>query len=139
MGDHAGARNYYEAALKIRPNQPDVLSNLGLSYALERQLPQAEQALRTAAEQPTADARVRQNLALVLSLEGKYADAEAVSRKDMTPVDAAENVATLKQTIAGSPQWAGIGGQSTAPARPPRVARKEAEPRVRTAASEVVQ
>lgn len=137
MGDHAGARRYYDAALKIRPNQPDVLSNMGLSYALERQLPQAEAALRLAAEQPQADARVRQNLALVLSLEGKYADAEAVSRRDMSPVDAAENVATLKQTIAGSPTWAGVG-PSAATARHTRVARA-AVPRVRTASSEVEQ
>ena len=129
MGDHAAAQNYYESALKIVPNQPDVLSNLGLSYALERKMPQAEQTLRLAADQPAADSRVRQNLALVLALEGKYADAEQVSRRDMTPIDAAENIAQLKQTIAGSPTW------STAK-RPTRVSRgSDAQP-VRTASSE---
>ena len=73
MGDHAGAQRYYAAALKIRPDQPDILSNLGLSYALERRMPQAEASLKLAAAQPTADARIRQNLAMVLSLEGKDA------------------------------------------------------------------
>ena len=131
MGDHAGAQNYYSAALKIVPNQPDVLSNLGLSYALENKMPQAEQELQLAAQQPSADARVRQNLALVLSLEGKYADAEQVSRRDMPPIDAAENVAQLKQTIAGSPTWS--------QAKASRVARRKTETPVHTASSDTEQ
>ena len=106
MGDHRQAQAYYATALKIVPDQPDVLSNLGLSYALERKMPLAESTLREAAAQPGADMRVRQNLALVLSLEGKYAAAEEVSRRDMAPVDAAENVASLRQTIARSDTWA---------------------------------
>ena len=133
MGDHAGAQSYYSAALKIKPNEPDVLSNLGLSYALERKMPQAEDSLRLAAAQPSADARIRQNLALVLSLEGKDADAEEVSRRDFSPVDAAENVAQLKQTIAGSPTWAPVKGTRAKT----RVAKTA--PRVRTASSETEQ
>ena len=96
MGDNARAQGFYEAALKIQPNDPTILSNLGLSYALSRRLDQAETVLRTAAAQPRADARVRQNLALVLNLKGKYADAEAVTRQDLTPDEAAANAASLK-------------------------------------------
>ena len=44
------------------------MSNLGLSYALNKQLPQAEETLRDAANNPKADMRIRQNLALVLAL-----------------------------------------------------------------------
>src|SRR5256885_970063 len=40
------ARRYYETALKIVPEEPSVLSNLGLSYMLTRELPNAEQTLR---------------------------------------------------------------------------------------------
>ena len=105
MGDHVRARDYYAAALKIVPHQPQVLSNLGLSYALERHMPQAEQTLREAAAQPAADARVRENLALVLSLEGKYAEAEEVSQRDMPPIEAAENVQSIKRMIAQSDTW----------------------------------
>lgn len=107
MGDHVHARDYYATALKIVPHQPQVLSNLGLSYALERQMPQAEQTLREAAAQPGADARVRQNLALVLSLQGKYAEAEDVSRRDLSPIDAVDNVRSIKSMIAGSETWKG--------------------------------
>ena len=114
MGDHKQAQAYYATALKIVPNQPDVLSNLGLSYALEHRMALAEATLRQAAAQPDADARVRQNLSLVLSMEGKYADAEGVSRHDMAPVDAAENVASLKQTLGQSDTWTKPSTRKTA-------------------------
>ncbi len=107
LGDHGQAQSYYTAALKIAPNQPQVLSNLGLSYALERQMPSAEDTLRTAAAQPGADMRVRQNLALVLALQGKFGEAESVSRRDLAPIDAAANVASLRQMIAQSDVWRG--------------------------------
>lgn len=108
LGDHEGARGYYEAALKIRPNEPTVLSNLGLSYALAKNLPTAEETLRLAANQPGADMRVRQNLALVLALQGKFAEAEELSRRDLPPMDAAQNVAAIRQMISESDTWRDI-------------------------------
>lgn len=105
MGDHRQAQAYYAAALKIVPNQPQVLSNLGLSYALEHQMPLAERTLRDAAAQPAADIRVRQNLALVLSMEGRYADAEDVVRRDMSPIDASESVYAMRHMIGQSDTW----------------------------------
>src|SRR6201988_5142216 len=36
MGKHAEARGYYASALRIAPDEPSVLSNLGLSYVLSR-------------------------------------------------------------------------------------------------------
>ena len=110
LGDHGGAQAFYLTALKIVPNQPQVLSNLGLSYALEHRLPQAEDTLRLAVAQPAADMRERQNLALVLSLEGKYAEAEAITRRDLAPIDAAESVASMRQMIAQSDVWKGNAG-----------------------------
>jgi len=100
LGDHDGARKFYAEALKIAPGEPFLLNNLGLSYALTKQLPQAEATLREANASPHADARVRNNLALVLSLEGKYAQAEDVSRQDMTDEAARANVKAIRQMIA---------------------------------------
>ena len=105
IGDHSGAQAYYAAALKIVPDQPQVLSNLGLSYALSRQLPLAEQTLERAAAQPAADARVRQNLALVLALQGKFAQAQQVAGRDLAPIEAAANVAAIRTMIAQSDTW----------------------------------
>lgn len=105
LGDHAKAQEYYMAALKIVPNQPDVLSNLGLSYALAKQLPLAEKTLEQAAAQPSADIRVRQNLALVLALEGKFDQAQTAAQRDLPPLQAAENVAAIRQMIAEANPW----------------------------------
>ena len=38
LGKHEDARRYYATALKIVPEEPSVLSNLGLSYVLTREL-----------------------------------------------------------------------------------------------------
>ena len=42
MGRHSEAQRYYLTALKIAPDEPSVLSNLGLSYALSKNLAEAE-------------------------------------------------------------------------------------------------
>src|SRR5438045_7521478 len=62
MGRHEEARRYYASALQIVPDEPSVLSNLGLSYVLSKDLPKAEEILRQAHASTRADARVRQNL-----------------------------------------------------------------------------
>ncbi|WP_246206796.1 tetratricopeptide repeat protein [Methylocystis heyeri] len=125
LGNHDAARNFYEEALKLHPNDPTVLSNLGLSYALSQQLPRAEETLLTAAAQPGADMRVRQNLALVLALEGKFSQAEEWSRRDLSPIDAAANVASIRQMISQSNTWRDI--QQKAPATRRNVAARGEE------------
>ncbi len=69
------ARQHYMRALKITPNDPNVMANLGLSYALSGDPRTAEQWLRRAASQPNANAGIQQNLDLVLQLQGKQAQA----------------------------------------------------------------
>lgn len=108
LGDHAQAQKFYQDALKIAPGEPTILNNLGLSYALTKQLPLAERALRQAANDPRADARIRDNFALVLALEGKFAEAEKVGRKDLSPEAAAANVAAIRQMIAQTNSWRDI-------------------------------
>lgn len=100
MGRHAEAQRYYLTALKIVPDEPSVLSNLGLSYALARDLHNAEVTLRRAAATRPIDPRVRQNLALVVGLQGRFAEAEDIARADLPPDEAAANVAYLRQMLA---------------------------------------
>lgn len=69
MGDHARAQELYIAALRLAPGEPTILSNLGLSYALSRRIPEAERVLSEAAAHPRADDRIRANLAMVRSLK----------------------------------------------------------------------
>src|ERR1700726_905492 len=100
LGRHDEARNYYASALKIVPEEPSVLSNLGLSYVLSKDLPKAEENLRRAYATGKADARVRQNLGLVVGLQGRFAEAETIVRGDLPADEAAANVAYLKEMLS---------------------------------------
>lgn len=99
MGRHDDAQRHYSSALRIIPDEPSVLSNLGLSYALSKNLPKAEDTLRRAAAQPATEPKVRQNLALVVGLQGRFAEAETIARGDLSPEEAAANVSYLRQML----------------------------------------
>jgi len=97
---HDEARQYYASALKIAPDEPSVLSNLGLSYLLSKDLPKAEETLRRANIRAGSDPRVRINLAVVVGLEGRAAEAESIVKADLPPEEAAANVASLKRLLS---------------------------------------
>ena len=59
----------------------------------------AEETLRQAQASGRADARVRQNLALAVGLQGRFAEAETIVKADLPPDEAAANVAYLKQML----------------------------------------
>ena len=119
MGRHQEAQRYYSSALKIVPDDPSVLSNLGLSYALAKDLPNAESTLRRAVNQRGADLRVRQNLALVIGLQGRFAEAEALVGADLPPDEAAANVAYLKQMLSQHNDWKKLAPAPVAAAHKP--------------------
>jgi Flp pilus assembly protein TadD len=99
LGRHQDARGYYEAALKIAPGEPAVLSNFGMSYLLTRDLASAERVLRQAYANGRADTRARQNLALVVGLQGRFAEAQDIAARDLPADEAAANVAYLKDML----------------------------------------
>jgi Flp pilus assembly protein TadD len=103
MGRHDEAQRYYATALRIVPDEPSVLSNLGLSYALSKDLVRAEATLRRAAVQSRVDSRVQENLALVMDLQGRAADARGRARADLPVAEA--NVAYLRQVMAQQNGW----------------------------------
>ncbi|HZP69819.1 MAG TPA: tetratricopeptide repeat protein [Pseudolabrys sp.] len=109
MGRHAEAQKHYAAALKITPNEPSVLSNLGLSYLLTKDLKNAEATLRRAVAQPNAGPKVRQNLALVVGLLGRFDEAEKIASADLPESEAAANVAYLRQMLAQKGDWKKMG------------------------------
>jgi Flp pilus assembly protein TadD len=100
LGRYEEARQYYASALKIAPEEPSVLSNLGLSYVLAKDLPKAEEIMRRANGRADADQRVRLNLALVVGLQGRLAEAESIVKADRPAEEAAANVADLKRLLS---------------------------------------
>jgi Flp pilus assembly protein TadD len=115
MGKHDEAQRYYATALRIVPDEPSVLSNLGLSYALSKDLVRAESTLRRASTQGSSDARVRQNLALVVGLQGRFGEAEGIARADLPSDEAAANVAYLRQMLAQQNGWKNPTAQAAKP------------------------
>lgn len=84
QGQYELARKHYARALQITPNDPNVMANLGLSYALSGDAETAEGWLRRAASIPGASKGVHQNLAIVLQIQGKTTEAESMSRLAQT-------------------------------------------------------
>lgn len=71
MENYELARRHYGQALKITPRDPNVMANLGLSYALAGDPAKAEVWLQRAAAQPEAGESIHRNLKLVRDLQGK--------------------------------------------------------------------
>lgn len=105
LGKASQARLKYRQALDIKPDEPSVLSNLAMSYVLESDLRTAETYLKDAVEQPGADSRVRQNLALVVGLQGRFSEAERIARNELSPNQADANLAYLKDMLSQSNEW----------------------------------
>jgi len=105
LGRSADARGRYRMALDIQPGEPSVLSNLGMSYVLSGDLKTAETYLNQASQQPTADSRVRQNLALVVGLQGRFQEAEQIASRELDPQQAAANLEYLRGMLAQQNSW----------------------------------
>ncbi len=99
LGEKKQARSTYQQALKLSPNEPSVLNNLGMSYLLGGDLQNAEATLRAALDTGKAGSQVRQNLALTLGLQGRFDEAVRVAQSDIDPRQAAGNVAYLKTML----------------------------------------
>lgn len=97
------AREAYQRALVLSPENPAVLSNLAMSYASEGDRAQAEQLLRRAVARPDATIKERQNLALIVGLQGRIEEAERLIRADLPPDVAASNIAFLRSLQTAHP------------------------------------
>ncbi|WP_162914167.1 tetratricopeptide repeat protein [Taklimakanibacter lacteus] len=104
---YAQARDYYQRALKIAPGNAAVLNNLGMSYALEGDLKQAEATLREASNLPAGrgEPRLRQNLALVVGLQGRFDEARQIASADLPPDEVEANMAYLQKMLAQPNTW----------------------------------
>lgn len=131
-GSYREAIGFFERAEALNPGHPSVLNNLALAYTMSGEPERGEALLRRAAASGSDNAKVRQNLALVLGLQGKYDEATQVAAVVLPPDDAKANAALLRKmtkhdarpTPAAAPPAAAPAQDSWAPA----VARAPAPP-----------
>ena len=96
-GKQQAAQVEFAKALTLAPDQPSVVNNLALSYALDGKVEEGEKLLRKAARSAGRTPQVQENLALVLGLHGRYEEARSVGQTALPPIKADENVAYLRQ------------------------------------------
>ena len=103
LGRPDEARVSYKAALKVRPGEPSVLSNMGMSHLLTGDLKTSERYLRQAMK--GGSSTTRQNLALVVGLQGRFEEAERIAAADLSPAQAKANVRFLRKMLKQQGAW----------------------------------
>jgi Flp pilus assembly protein TadD len=109
LGRFPEARRAYGEALAVVPDDPRVLTNLGVSHIMAGEAAEAEAVLRRAAAQPNAPAEARQNLAVAIALQGRFDEAEQIVRIDLPPAQAAANMTYLRGLFSDSRRWGDLG------------------------------
>ncbi|MFN4295284.1 MAG: tetratricopeptide repeat protein [Brevundimonas sp.] len=111
------AQAAWTAALRLSPENPTVLSNMAMAMVSGGDSGGAEPLLRRAVAQPGATLQMRQNLALVLGLNGNRAEAEQILRRHLPPEQADRNLQWLGEQ-AGTPSnastqrtWESLSGR----------------------------
>lgn len=112
LGRSTEARAKYRQALDLKPNDPSILSNLGMSYVLQSDPRTAETYMRSAASQPGADSRIRQNLALVVGLQGRFEEAERIAMQELSAQQAQANLAYLRGMLSQQNAWSQLADKN---------------------------
>ncbi len=105
MGANAEARSIYQQAMILAPNEASLEANMGLSYAMTGELERAESHLRTAQRKRGANSRIRQNLALVLGLQGRFDEARAIYLAELPPDQVEANMAYIRALLTQQNRW----------------------------------
>ena len=105
MGEHQAARQIYQQGLVIAPGQASLEANLGLSYAMTNDLQQAESHLRRAISMRGASSQIRQNLALVLGLQGRFDEARSIYAQTLPPEQVEANMAYIRALLTQQNRW----------------------------------
>ena len=97
MGNVADARQLYEQALRIVPDEPSILNNYGLSFILAGENQRGHDILKRAASMTSASSQIRQNYALALGLIGQYDEALRVAGREIGSASAQRNIDRLRK------------------------------------------
>ena len=95
-GNFDQARDAYQRALGLSPNNFAVLNNLALSLALAGRIDEGISTLRKLAESEKTTSQVRQNLALLYGIKGDLESAERLAREDLPQESVERNLSTWR-------------------------------------------
>jgi Flp pilus assembly protein TadD len=109
MARHGEARALYSQAATIAPGEASIETNLGLSFAMTNDLPTAEQHLRRAVQMRGASTQTRQNLALVVGLQGRFDECRALYAAELPPDQVEANMAYVRALLTQQNRWDMIG------------------------------
>ena len=105
MGRNGEARALYTQALVFAPGEASIEANMGLSYAMTNELPAAEQHLRRAVQMQGATSQIRQNLALVVGLQGRFDECRAIYAAELPPQQVESNMAYVRALLTQQNRW----------------------------------
>lgn len=108
LGRNAEARQVYQQALVIAPGEASVEANFGLSFAMTNELNSAEQHLRRAVQMRGATTQIRQNLALIVGLQGRFSESRALYAAELPPEQVESNMAYVRALLTQQNRWDAI-------------------------------
>jgi len=109
------ARAAWNEALRLSPNNAEVLNNAAMAQMTGGDPSGAETLLRQAVAQPNASMQMRLNLAMALGLQGKIGEAEQIIRRDLPPDAAERNLEWLRNQTRQT-ATAGVATDAVSPA-----------------------
>ncbi len=109
-GRNQEARVLYQQALLIAPNEASLYANLGLSYAMTNELTAAETQLRRAVQMRGATSQIRQNLALVVGLQGRFDECRQLFAAELPEDQVEANLAYIRALLTQQNRWELIKG-----------------------------
>jgi Flp pilus assembly protein TadD len=104
QGKYSNAIPFYERALSLSPDNPTILNNLAMAHAMMGDPKKAEEILRQALATPGATPKMRENLALVLGLQGRYDESRSVASTVLDSPTVTSNTSYLKQLVKLDPK-----------------------------------
>ncbi|MEO0672164.1 MAG: tetratricopeptide repeat protein [Pseudomonadota bacterium] len=99
LGDYRSAVQVLEQAAKLAPKRASVLNNLAMAHVAMGEPAKAETILRPVALSANASPKLRKNLALALSLQGRYTEAKAIAAQDGSAAKAYAQIDQVKRMV----------------------------------------
>ncbi|MDB5473757.1 MAG: tetratricopeptide repeat protein [Devosia sp.] len=105
LGRNGEARQIYAQAQVAAPQEASIAANLGLSYAMTNDLGAAEQHLRRAVQMRGATSQIRQNLALIVGLQGRFEECRALYAAELPPEQVNSNMNYVRALLTQQNRW----------------------------------